>query len=198
MVYIQIKLNVPNICMSALSEHGNHLKCSNCSKSPCTFSEIIVIENILNSLKHVCMCKNYRPLLFGDAFYGYLNVYILNGYCWSSNCNSLLFSWSSSYFGIINKIHYDAGVFYHHEPPTTETHERQWKKCAAQLKFLRMGKLNIWIKWNNFIIYRFHCTIKWSIHWFNNKHGVFLQHQKFHTKVISIYFYDNDLVSNIQ
>lgn len=76
--------------------------------------------------------QNYRPLLFGDAFYGYLNVYILNGYCWSSNCNSLLFSWSSSYFGIINKIHYDAGVFYHHEPPNhRDSRTTMKKKCAA-------------------------------------------------------------------
>lgn len=136
--------------MCVLSEHGNHLKCSNCSKSPCTFSEIIVIENILNSLKHVCMCKNYRPLLFGDAFYGYLNVYILNGYCWSSNCNSLLFSWSSSYFGIINKIHYDAGVFLSSRTPDHRDSRSTMEKMCCTAEIFADGKIKYLNKMEQF------------------------------------------------
>lgn len=85
----------------------------------------------------------------------------LNAYCWPSNCYSLLCSWSSSYIGIIiNEIHYDAFFI--------AFSSRASRK--KRLKFSRMGKLNIWIKRNNFIIYRFHCAINWSIQRFNNKH----------------------------
>lgn len=116
--------------------------------------KIIAIGFIVKYVKCV-LYENYSLLLFGDAFYEHLFICLCGCFCvhfWPNNYNIFIclfffppFRWSSSYFGFISRIHYNAFL--------------SWRKKIVYWLFESPPwerKLNI----SNKIIslYRFHIT----------------------------------------